>query len=186
MRRLFPVPLLDRANSMRWLVWIIKLTLCNSPPPICLSLHLSQSTWYLQKYMEPYSYSTTNKMHLLSQIIYSCKTLYMFRTVFPSISRSSEVACTATVYVKQLLLRRTDLWLLNSLNWLFRDVSYALPHAFSLWPFTVEAAASIPDQCMCVFGIQSSNGHGFSRILQFSPVSIIHSSSILITVFFDR
>ena len=36
-----------------------------------------------------YSYSTTNKMHLLSQIIYSCKTLYMFRTVFPSIIRSS-------------------------------------------------------------------------------------------------
>jgi len=31
------------------------------------------------------SYSTTNKIHLLSQIIYSCKTLYMFRTVFPSI-----------------------------------------------------------------------------------------------------
>jgi hypothetical protein len=29
------------------------------------------------------TYSTTNKMHLLSQIIYSCKTPYMFRTVFP-------------------------------------------------------------------------------------------------------
>jgi len=36
-----------------------------------------------------YSYSTTNKMHLLSQIIYSCKTLYMFRMVSPSIIRSS-------------------------------------------------------------------------------------------------
>jgi hypothetical protein len=35
-----------------------------------------------------YSYSTINKMHLLSQIIYSCKTLYMFRTVFPSINGS--------------------------------------------------------------------------------------------------
>jgi hypothetical protein len=33
------------------------------------------------------SHSTTNKMLLLSQIIYSCKTLYMFRTVFPSIIR---------------------------------------------------------------------------------------------------
>jgi hypothetical protein len=32
-----------------------------------------------------YSYSTTNNIHLLSQIIYSCKTLHMFRTVFPSI-----------------------------------------------------------------------------------------------------
>jgi hypothetical protein len=38
-----------------------------------------------------YSYSTTNKMHLLSQIIYSCKTLYMFRTVFLSIIRSSKL-----------------------------------------------------------------------------------------------
>ena len=38
-----------------------------------------------------YSYSTTNKMHLLSQIIYSCKTLYMFRTVFPSIIRSAKL-----------------------------------------------------------------------------------------------
>jgi hypothetical protein len=38
-----------------------------------------------------YSYSTINKMHLLSQIIYSCKTLCMFRTVFPSIIRSSNL-----------------------------------------------------------------------------------------------
>jgi len=39
-----------------------------------------------------HSYITTNKMqHLLSQIIYSCKTLYMFRAVFPSIIRSSEL-----------------------------------------------------------------------------------------------
>jgi len=30
-------------------------------------------------------------MHLLSQIIYSCKTLYMFRTVFSSIIRSSKL-----------------------------------------------------------------------------------------------
>jgi len=30
-------------------------------------------------------------MHLLSQIIYSCKTLYMFRTVLPSIIRSSKL-----------------------------------------------------------------------------------------------
>ena len=39
-----------------------------------------------------YSYSTTNNMHLLSQMIYSCKTLYMFRTVFPSIIRSSKLS----------------------------------------------------------------------------------------------
>jgi len=30
-------------------------------------------------------------MHLLSQIIYSCKTFYMFRTVFSSIIRSSKL-----------------------------------------------------------------------------------------------
>jgi hypothetical protein len=36
-------------------------------------------------------------MHLLSQIIYSFKTLYMFRTVFSSIIRSSKLR-------KQLLL----------------------------------------------------------------------------------
>jgi hypothetical protein len=36
-----------------------------------------------------YSYSTTNNMHLLPQIIYSCKMLYMFLMVFPSIIRSS-------------------------------------------------------------------------------------------------
>ena len=38
-----------------------------------------------------YSYSTTNKMHPLSEIIYSCETLYMFRAVFPSIIRSSKL-----------------------------------------------------------------------------------------------
>jgi len=50
-----------------------------------------------------YSYSTTNKMHLLSQIIYSHKTLYMFRTVFPSIRRS-KLRIQQQAYVKQLLL----------------------------------------------------------------------------------
>jgi len=30
-------------------------------------------------------------MHLLSQIIYSSKTFYMFRTVFPPIIRSSKL-----------------------------------------------------------------------------------------------
>jgi len=51
-----------------------------------------------------YSCSTTNKMHLLTQIIYSCKTLYMFRTVFPFHHQELKTAYTATVYVKQLLL----------------------------------------------------------------------------------
>jgi len=38
-----------------------------------------------------YSYSTTNKMHLFTQTIYSCKMLSMFRTFFLSIIRSSKV-----------------------------------------------------------------------------------------------
>jgi hypothetical protein len=38
-----------------------------------------------------FSYSTTNKMHLLSPIIYDCESFYMFRTVFPSIIRSSKL-----------------------------------------------------------------------------------------------
>jgi hypothetical protein len=40
----------------------------------------------------------TNKIHLLSQIIYSCKTLCMFRTVFPSIIRSSKL-CIQQRYI---------------------------------------------------------------------------------------
>jgi hypothetical protein len=50
-----------------------------------------------------YSYSTTNKINLLSKIMYSCKTLYMFRTVFPSIIRSSKLRIQQR-YVKQLPL----------------------------------------------------------------------------------
>jgi hypothetical protein len=38
-----------------------------------------------------YSHSTTNKMLLLSQIIYLFKTLYIFRTVVPFIIRSSKL-----------------------------------------------------------------------------------------------
>ena len=37
------------------------------------------------------SHSTNNKMHLLAKIIYSCNTLYRFRTVFPFIIRSSKL-----------------------------------------------------------------------------------------------
>ena len=40
---------------------------------------------FIGPYIVIYSYSTTNKMHQLSQIIYSCKTLYMFRSFLPSL-----------------------------------------------------------------------------------------------------
>ena len=55
---------------------------------IISSFHI---TYAIMKCVFLCSYSTTNKMHLLSQIIYSCKTLYMFRTVFPSIIWSSKL-----------------------------------------------------------------------------------------------
>jgi len=51
-----------------------------------------------------HSYSKTNKMHLLSQIIYSFKTLHMIWTVFLSIIRSSKLRIQQQTYVKQLLL----------------------------------------------------------------------------------
>jgi len=44
-------------------------------------------------------------MHLLSQIIYSCKMLYMFQTVFPSVIRSSKL-CMQQWYMS---------------NWNYRD-----------------------------------------------------------------
>ena len=43
-------------------------------------------------------------MYLFFQIIYSCKTFCMFRTVFQSIIRSSKLRIQQTLYVKQLLL----------------------------------------------------------------------------------
>jgi len=47
---------------------------------------------------------------LVSQVIYSCKTLYMFRTVFPSIIRSSKLHIRQQTYVKQLLLYITIIY----------------------------------------------------------------------------
>jgi len=43
------------------------------------------------KYSQMMHSQPSIKMHLLSQLIYSCKTLCMFRTVFPSIIRSSKL-----------------------------------------------------------------------------------------------
>ena len=61
----------------------------------------------------PSFYFGTTTLHFLqynqqdapvSQIIYSFKTLYVFRTVFPSIIRSSKLHIQQQAYVKQLLL----------------------------------------------------------------------------------
>jgi len=43
-------------------------------------------------------------MHQCIKFIYFRKTLYMFRTVFPSIIRSSRLYTQQQVFVKQILL----------------------------------------------------------------------------------
>jgi hypothetical protein len=52
-----------------------------------------------------YSHSKTNQMHQFLKFIYFCITLYMFRTVFPSIIRSSELYTQQQAYVKLKLHR---------------------------------------------------------------------------------
>ena len=51
-----------------------------------------------------YFYSKTNQMHNISNSFYFGTTLYMFRTVFPSIVRSLRLYIQHQVYVKQILL----------------------------------------------------------------------------------
>jgi len=51
-----------------------------------------------------YSYSKTNQMHHCIKFIYFRMALYMFRTVFPSIIRSSGLYIQQQAFVKQILL----------------------------------------------------------------------------------
>jgi hypothetical protein len=87
-----------------------------------------------------YSYSTTNKIHLLSQIIYSCKTLYMFRTVFPSIIRSSILRIQQRYMSnKQLLLPGAIAAGSTSCLWRERTyiiLCYVLKHIYRSRPVT--------------------------------------------------
>ena len=53
-------------------------------------------------------YSKTNEMHQFSKLFYFVVALYMFRTVFPSITRSLKPYIKHQVYVIQVL------WLLAS------------------------------------------------------------------------
>jgi len=50
-----------------------------------------------------YFYSKTNQMHNISNLFYFGITLYMFRTVFPSIIRSLRLYIQQQVYVIQVL-----------------------------------------------------------------------------------
>ena len=53
------------------------------------------------KLIHDYSYSKTNQMHQCIKCIYFRMTLYMFRTVFPSINRSSRLYIQQQAFVKQ-------------------------------------------------------------------------------------
>jgi len=56
--------------------------------------------------------SNCSNMHGATiKIIYSCKRLYMFRTVFPSIIRSSKLRIQQEYMVKQLLQQLFDIFL---------------------------------------------------------------------------
>jgi hypothetical protein len=71
-------------------------------------------------------------MHQFLKIIYFERTLYVFRTVFPSIIRSSRLYIQQQVYVKQILASRQqylfDIYLLLvvvGLVWSHDPKSYA-------------------------------------------------------------
>jgi len=49
-------------------------------------------------------------MHLLSQIIYSCKMLYMFWTVFPSIIRRSKLHIQQLTYTVAVYAVLSSWW----------------------------------------------------------------------------
>jgi hypothetical protein len=65
-----------------------------------------------------YSYSTINKKHLLPQIVYSCKTLYMFWTVFSSIIRSTKLHIQ-----KRCMLNSCCYLLLSGMRWNCSSIS---------------------------------------------------------------
>jgi len=64
---------------------------CHKSLDMAILLSFSLFLIFILPYIVIYSYSTANKMQLLSQIIYSCKKLYIFRTIFPSVIRSSKL-----------------------------------------------------------------------------------------------
>jgi len=96
----------------------------SSLPPVTLFLNNACNEFEMSIFnssANAYSYSTTNKMHLLSQIIYSCKTLYMFRTVFPSIIRSSRL------HIQQRYMSKSSCYLLLSgMRWYCSSISSPL------------------------------------------------------------
>jgi len=62
--------------------------------------------WVMSDYLLMYFYSKNNQMHQCLKFIlfYFAVTLYMFRTVFPSIIRISRLYIQQQAFVKQILL----------------------------------------------------------------------------------
>ena len=80
---------------------LLKGYVCNVPAYEKLKLSLS-APWNLGR-IEIYlpSFLLYNQQDApVSQIIYSCKTLYMFRTIYPSIIRSSKLHICLLPYVQ--------------------------------------------------------------------------------------
>ena len=89
------------------------------------SLNMAQQT---PKYVGEYFYSKTNQMHNISNLFYIGTTLYMLRTVSPSITRSLRLYIKQQVYVIQIL------WLLASKQLYYLYYVYLMQYVQSQTP----------------------------------------------------
>ena len=80
-----------------------------------------QAFEFISKFVGPciviYFYSKTNQMHNISNLFYFATTLYMFRTVTPSIIRSLRLYIQHQVYVTQVLWLLAVCTVLDSWWW---------------------------------------------------------------------
>jgi len=75
--------------------------MCESAVPLTLTATCTLN--YLLTYSWVYNfYSNTNQMHSISNLFYFGTTLYMFRTVFPSIIRSLKLYIYLMLYVQSI------------------------------------------------------------------------------------
>jgi len=73
-----------------------------------LSNHFLQNSYRATEYVQ-YLLIVQPKRRDVSQFIYFCKTLYMFQTGFPSITRSSKLHIQRQAFVIPLLLTAASL-----------------------------------------------------------------------------
>jgi hypothetical protein len=86
-------------------IWQHKLTLC-----VCFVYKLSIIMTFVGPCIVIYFYSKTNQMQNISNLFYFGTTLYMFRTVSPSIIKSLGLYIQHQVYVTQVLWLLADIW----------------------------------------------------------------------------